>query len=261
MKDNDFRELVDREFLSLAWTDEQRLSALKQMNREVQPVMKRKAITALVLIISIMVMSAAALAVTVGIPTLQQLIDQHRDGVPEESQYLFAPFTIEGAAVVTPENQRHTSRLVSIELHEAYLTNEALYLTVHVAPNGENVVLWDDDAPPMADGQPQRYFDLYREDGLTLIDFQGLSLHSPLNGYDYTVFADYLEARRDPDGQGVTYLMAYRLTDGAGPLRDSTVMGKFAIQDCHSRKHEFNVLMFDLPRMTVVESTDDFLFN
>lgn len=38
-------------------------------------------------------------------------------------------------------------------------------------------------------------------------------------------------------------------------------MGKFAILDCHSREHEFNVLMFDLPRMTVVESTDDFLFN
>ena len=38
-------------------------------------------------------------------------------------------------------------------------------------------------------------------------------------------------------------------------------MGRFAIQDCRSREREFNVLMFDLPRMTVVESTDDFLFN
>ena len=38
-------------------------------------------------------------------------------------------------------------------------------------------------------------------------------------------------------------------------------MGKFVIRDCHSRKDEFNVLMFDLPRMTVVESTDDFLHN
>ena len=261
MKNNDFRELVDREFSALEWTDAQRLCALRQMNKEEHPVMKRKAITALVLILSIVVMSAAAVAVTVGIPTLQQLIDQHRSGVPEEAQYLFAPFTIEGAAIVTPENQRHTSRLVSIELHEAYLTNEALYLTLHVAPNGENVTLWDDDAPPMADGQPQRYFDLYREDGLTLLDFQVLSLHSPLNGYDYAVFADYLEARRDPDGQGVTYLMAYRLSDEVGPLRNSTVMGKFAILDCHSREHEFNVLMFDLPRMTVVESTDDFLFK
>lgn len=160
-----------------------------------------------------------------------------------------------------PENQRHTSRLVSIELHEAYLTNEALYLTFHVAPIGENATLWDDDAPPVADGIPQRYFDLYRKDRLTLLDFEGLSLHSPLNGYDFTVFADYLEAHRDPDGPGVTYLMAYRLSDGTGFLRSSTVMGRFAIQDCRSREREFNVLMFDLPRMTVVESTDDFLFK
>lgn len=262
MRDNDFQQLVDREFASLTWTDAQRLAALKQMHKEEHPVMKRKAFTALVLVISIMVVSAAALAVTVGIPTMQELIDQHRDRVPEESQYLFAPFTVDGAAVVPPENQRHTSRLVDVELHEAYITNEALYLTLHVSPIGENVVLWDDTAPPMKDGQELRYFDLYRKEGLTLLDFQGLSLHSPLNGYDYTVFADYTEVRRDPDGVGITCLMAYRLPeDDLIPLRSSTVMGKFAILDCHSREHEYNVLMFDLPRMTVVESTDDFLVN
>lgn len=261
MKDNDFRELVEHELAALTWTDAQRLATLKQMNKEERPIMKQKVILALALIVSIMIVSVTALAVTMGIPTIQQLIDQHRDHVPEESQYLFKPFAIEDAAVVTPENQRHTSRLVSIGLHEAYLTDEALYLTVHVAPIGENATLWDGDAPPVADGIPQRYFDLYRKDGFTLLDFEGLSLHSPLKGYDDSVFADYLEARRDPDGPGVTYLMAYRLSDEVGPLRNSTVMGKFAILDCHSREHEFNVLMFDLPRMTVVESTDDFLFK
>lgn len=262
MINRSFQELVDRELASITWTDEQRRSALHQMHKEAQPVMKRKAMLALVLVISIMAMSAVAVAVTVGVPTIQQLIDQHRDRVPEEAQHLFSPFTVDGAAVVMPVNQRHTSHLVDVELHEAYITNEALYLTLHVAPIGDNVVLWDDDAPPTVDGQPQRYFDLYREEGLTLLDFQGLSLHSPLNAFDFTVFADYIEARRDPDGVGFTYLIAYPIPeDELIPLRSSTVMGKFAILDCHSRKHEFNVLMFDLPRMTVVESTDDFLIK
>ena len=208
MKDNDFRQRVDSAFAPLAWTDEQHFAALERMNKEEQPIMKRKAITALVLILSIVVMSAAALAVTVGIPGIQDLLDQHRGHVPQEAQHLFAPFTVEDGAVVIPDNQRHTSRLVDVELHEAYLTNEALYLTLHVAPVGDHVVLYAEDAPPVADGEVQRYFDLYRTEGLTLLDFQGLSLHSPLNGCDYTIFADYVEARRDPDGVGITYLMA-----------------------------------------------------
>lgn len=259
MKDNDFQQLVDREFASLTWTDTQRLAALKQMNKEEHPVMKRKAITALALVISIMVMSAAALAVTVGIPTIQELIDQtdHRT-----REYDYEPFIIDDAAVVTPSSQRHTSQLVSVELLEAYLTNEALYLTLHVAPIGENVVLWDDTAPPTREGQKLRYFDLYREEGLTLLDFQGLSLHSPLNGYDFTIFADYTEARRDPDGLGVTYLMAYPLPENERlPLSSSTVMGKFVILDCHSRKCEYNALMFDLPRMTIDDAHDSYLVN
>ena len=262
MKDNDFRQLVDREFASLIWTDEKRLAALKRMNKEEHPIMKRKAITALVLIISIVVMSAAAVAVTVGIPGIQDLIDQHREGIPEHARQWYNPFSIDSAAVVVPENQRHTSRLVDIELHEAYITNEALYLTIHVAPVGDNVVLWDDDALPIVDGQPRTYFDMYREEELTLIDFMGFSLHSPLNGEDYTIMADYAEVRRDPDGVGVTYLMVYpRPGDVLIPLCNSTIMGKFVVRDCHSRKDEFNALMFDLPRMTVVESTDDFLHN
>ena len=262
MKDNDFRQRVDHCFAALAWTDEERLAALKRMNKEEHPIMKRKALTALVLIISIVVMSAAAVAATVVIPGIQDLIDQHREGIPEHARQWYNPFSIDSAAVVVPGNQRHTSQLVNIELHEAYITNEALYLTIHVAPVGDNVVLWDDDAPPVIDGQPRTYFDLYREEELTLIDFQGLSLHSPLNGMDYTVFTDYTEERRDPDGSGVTYLMAYHLPeDEFIPLRTCTVMGKFTIQDCHSREHEYNVLLFDLPRMTVVESTDDFLHN
>ena len=262
MKDNDFRQRVDREFASLIWTDEQHFAALRRMNKEEHPIMKRKAITALVLILSIVVMSAAAVAVTVGIPGIQDLIDQHREGVPEHARQWYAPLSIDSAAVVVPGNQRHTSQLVDVELHEAYITDEALYLTLHVAPVGDNVVLWDDDAPPVIDGHPRTYFDLYRQEELVLIDFMGFSLHSPLNAHDFTIMADYAETRRDPDGTGVTFLMVYPIPgDVVAPLRNSTVMGKFVIRDCHSRKDEFNVLMFDLPRMTVVESTDNFLHN
>lgn len=262
MKDNDFRQLVDREFAPLIWTDEQHFAALRRMNKEEHPIMKRKALTALVLILSIVVMSAAALAVTVGIPGIQDLLDQHRGHVPQEAQHLFAPFTVEGAAVVIPDNQRHTSDLVDIAIREAYMTNEALYLTVHIAPRNGNAVLWNQGVPPIEDGKELRYFDLYRQEDLPLLEFVSMSLHSPYSVDSYALHVDYIEYHRLPDDDGVTCLMVYQLPkDDVLPLSKCTVMGKFAVQDCRTRKLEFNVLMFDLPRMTVVESTDDFLHN
>ena len=259
MIDRTFRELADQELAALTFTDAQRQAALCRMQKEDSPVMKHKAFTAVILLAALLLMSAAALAVTMNLPSIQELIDQtdHRT-----REYDYEPFIIDSAAIVAPIHQRHTSQLVNVELHEAYITHEALYLTLHVAPIGDSVVLWDDAAPPTADGRPLRYFDLYREEGLTLLDFQGLSLHSPLNGYDYTLFADYTEARRDPDGPGVTYLMAYPLPeDERIPLSSSTVLGKFVVLDCHSRKHEYNALLFDLPRMTIDDAHDSFLVN
>lgn len=262
MKDNDFRQLVDREFASLIWTDEKRLSALDKMNREEQPIMKRKAITALVLIISIVVMSAAAVAVTVGIPGIQDLLDQHRGHVPQEAQHLFAPFTVEDGAVVIPDNQRHTSDLVDIAIREAYMTSEALYLTVHIAPQNENTILWNQGVPPIEDGKELRYFDLHRQEDLPMVEFVSMSLHSPYSVDSYALHVDYIEFHRLPDDDGVTCLMVYQLPkEDVLPLSDCTVMGKFAVQDCRTRELELNVLLFDLPRMTIVESTDDFLHN
>ena len=258
MKDNDFRQLVDREFASLIWTDEKRLSALDKMNREEQPIMKRKAITALVLIISIVVMSAAAVAVTLGIPGIQDLLDQRHDNWPSYPE----TFAVDSAFVVTPDNQRHTSNLVDIEIREAYMTNEALYLTVHIAPQNENTILWNQGVPPIEDGKELRYFDLYRQEDLPMVEFVSMSLHSPYSVDSYALHVDYIEFHRLPDDTGITCLMVYQLPrDDVLPLSDCTVMGKFAVKDCRTRELELNVLLFDLPRMTIVESTDDFLHN
>ena len=258
MKDNDFRQLVDREFASLIWTDEKRLRALDKMNREEQPIMKRKAITALVLIISIVVMSAADVAVTVGIPGIQDLLDQRHDNWPSYPE----TFAVDSAFVVTPGNQRHTSNLVDIEIREAYMTNEALYLTVHIAPQNENTILWNQGVPPIEDGKELRYFDLYRQEDLPLVEFVSMSLHSPYSVDSYALHVDYIEFHRLPDDDGITCLMVYQLPkDDVLPLSKCTVMGKFAVQDCRTRELELNVLLFDLPRMTIVESTDDFLHN
>ena len=258
MKDNDFRQLVDHEFASLAWTDGQHLAVLNRMNKEEQPIMKRKAITALVLIISIVVMSAAAVAVTVGIPGIQQLIDQRHSNWPSYPD----SFAIDSAFVVTPSNQRHTSDLVDVSISEAYMTNEALYLTVHIAPRNEHTILWNQGVPPVKDGQELRYFDLYQQEDLPLVEFVSMSLHSPYSVDSYSLHVDYIELHRLPDDAGFTCLMVYQLPeDDVLPLSNCTVLGKFAVQDCRTRELEFNVLMFDLPRMTIIESTDDFLHN
>ncbi len=258
MKDNDFQQLVDREFAPLEWTDTQRLTALSKMKKEEHPVMKRKAITALVLILSIVVMSAAAVAVTVGIPGIQNLIDQRHDNWPSYPD----SFAVDSAFVITPSNQRHTSNLVDIEIREAYMTNEALYLAVHIAPQNENTVLWNQGVPPIEDGQELHYFDLYRQEDLPMVEFVSMSLHSPYSVDSYALHVEYIELHRLPDDAGFTCLMAYQLPkDDVLPLSSCTVMGKFAVQDCRTRELELNVILFDLPRMTVVESTDDFLHN
>ena len=169
MKDNDFQQLVDEHFSVLSWTDAQRMAALQKMNKEVRPVMKKKVVIALAVVVSVILLSVTALAVSLGFPGIQELIDQSDRRARE---YDYEPFTVAAEAVVTPKKQRHTSQLVDIAIHEAYLTTEALYLTIHVAPAGENVVLWDDAAPPTSTDQPLRYFDLYREEGIVLLDFQ-----------------------------------------------------------------------------------------
>lgn len=259
MKDNDFQQLVDREFAPLEWTDTQRRTALSKMKKEEHPVMKRKAIIAIVLVISIMVVSAAALAVTVGMPTMQEMIDQDEHRVLE---YDYEPFIVPVEAVVTPLNQRHTSKLVNIEATEAFLTTEAFYMVIHITPAQPDAVLWEELAPPMEDGVELRYFDLYRQKGFPLLTTGTFSLHSPLNAADYTLMPDYSEVRRDEDGKGIVCLFAYALSDDNSlPLRNSTVMGKFAVQDCRTTKWEFNAFMFDLPRMTVTKAHDSYLIN
>lgn len=259
MKDNDFRQLVDREFAPLEWTDAQRLSALNRMQKEVHPIMKRKALIAIVLVISIMVVSAAALAVSAGMPTMQEMIDQDEHRARE---YDYEPFTVPAEAVVTPLNQRHTSQLVNIEATEAFLTAEAFYMVIHITPARPDAVLWDQAAPIVQDGAEVRYSDLYRQKGFPLLTTGTFTLHSPLNAADYTLMPDYSEVRRDADGKGVVCLLAYALPDDELiPLHSSTVMGKFAVQDCRTTKWEYNAFMFDLPRMTVSEIHDSFLIN
>ncbi len=259
MKDNDFRHLVDREFAPLKWTDTQRRTALNRMKKEEHPVMKRKAIIAIVLVISIVVMSAAAVAVTSVTPAMQELInqDEHR-----AREYDYQPFTVPVEAVVTPLNQRHTSELVNIEATEAFLTTEAFYMVIHITPAQSDAVLWEELAPPMENGVELRYFDLYRQKGFPLLTTGTFSLHSPLNAADYTLMPDYSEVRRDEDGKGIVCLFAYALPDDELiPLSSSTVMGKFAVQNCRTTKWEFNAFMFDLPRMTVNEAHDSYLIN
>ena len=260
MKNNDFRELVDREFSALEWTDAQRLCALRQMNKEEHPVMKRKAITALVLILSIVVMSATALAVTVGLPTIQQLINQSDR---RTSEYDYEPFTIVTEAVVTPGNQRHTSQLMDVSLTQAYMTTEALYLTLHVKPAAVDAILWHDSVPLVMNGQEQRYFDLYRQEELTLLGCSGFTLHSPYtDASGYCLQTDYAEARREPEDMGITYLLAYPLPeDELLPLNGNTVMCKFIVTDQRSHEWEFNALFFDLPKMNIVEAHDSYLIN
>lgn len=255
MKDNDFRGLVDREFASLTWTDQQRMNTLRQMNKEVRPIMKRKAAFAAALVLAVVVMSAAALAVTMNIPTIQDFFDQN-DDMKRLSDY--QPFCVDDASVIQPTNQRHTSSLVDVSIQEAYLTTEALYLTVHLTPKDEGTLLFTTGLNSVViDGTELRYYNLFDREELSLQMFGSMVVQSPYFTDDWTLKWAYAEAQRSPEDDSITLLIAFSLPeDSSFFCSGGTLMGRFILRDCRNDGCEFNTIYFDVPPMTAVEAYD-----
>lgn len=260
MKDNDFQQLVDREFAPLEWTETQRRTALSKMKKEEAPV-KRKLTFALIAIIGLMIVSMTSFAVSGGSHTIS---DFFADLNAEREHFYF--FTEDNRMNVTegglaaPEDQRHTSELVDVTVQQAYLTDEALYLTIHVTPKAENAVLINRaSAPIYYKGEEVRYFDLYRQEDLALLDVTGFAVDYDVYGNPVMLTEDYGDMYQAPDEPGVTHLVV--LThDGdishLTGLNAPPLVLRFCVTECHTLTHEWNALILDLPAMESIDGQD-----
>ncbi len=242
MKANDFQELVDREFASLSWTEQQRLDTLRQMNKEEHPIMKRKVVFALVLIISVMAMSAAALAVTLNITPIVDFF---------ASWDYLADIGINEEAIVSPRAQRHTSQLMDITVEEMYLTDKTLYFTLHFTPKDDRTLLFPCGSNSIEwNGKTVRYYDLWDTD-LTLLqlgpmEIDDLNTRNPIELMAMPTF------RQERDGS-YTLLCStidedtvrYFWSHNGGQL-----MLRFYFDNCRNIDREWNVVLIDLPAIT-----------
>ena len=250
MKDKDFRELMDREFAQLEWTDRQRMDTLRQMNKEEQPVMKRKLIVTIIAAMLLLTLTGTAVAAGMNIISLKEFFDRY---TAEWSTHGYKLLAINESNVVTPEGYRHSSNLVDVTVDQLYLTDEALYLTVHYAPKQPNMLLFSGNLTSIVlEGKEYRYYHLWDTDQ-SLMQISSLSICS-INGTGDPVYANYTDSIRSPETGTITEMYVFKHPEDISPvevLGSSTIMLRFQIGNLRNHDVEWDVLFIDLPQMEV----------
>lgn len=258
-KPEDIRQAIDIT-LSGASHDPTLFNRVVNASKGDAPPMKSKLKFALIFTVILVLMTTTAVAVTLAIPSIQDFINQDEF---RKREYDYEPFNVDVNAVVKPTNQRHTSQLVNIEIQEAYLTTEAFYVTAHVTPQSKDTVLLTSNLTSIIkDGQELRYFDLYKNEALTLLNISAFRIDSPYPDSDYKLELSYADAYRAPEDDGITFMMVYRVPEDLRYLfSGSTMMGKFVVDNKRTNDWEFNAIYFDIPKLTRVEAHDSYLLD
>ena len=251
MKDNAFRQLVDREFAPLEWTEAQRLHTLEKMQEEERPVMKRKFALVLIADMLLLTLTGTAVAAGLNITTLQDFFDRlYTEAV------LDIPIVIDESAVVKPVSQRHTSALVDVQVEEMYLTDDRFYFTIRYTPRGANTLLFSSGVTSVTmDGEEKDYWDLW--------DHKDLMLLQP-----YTQSIDDVRGRRDPiqlltgsrvrdpETGAITEMFIFPEDEALTELRyrsGGTLMINFVVDNLRNHDTEWNVLYIDFPRIETID--------
>lgn len=254
MKDNTFQQLVDREFALLEWTDQQRMDTLRQMNKEDRPVMKRNFYVALLVALLVLSLTSTAVAAGLNITTIKEFFDRSAAFL---KVYGYEPSVFDETSVVNPKCYRHTSELVNVTVDQIYLTDEALYFTVHFSAKSPDTLLFDTyHSSILLNGEEKRYYHLWDTD-LALLHVGNMTLDD-LNGLDSLDHFDSIDASRDPETGTVTFMYAFKHQNKLRLVRsieERTLMLRFQVRNLRNNNIEWNALFIDLPRMTVVNAT------
>ena len=254
MKDNDFRQLVDREFTQLEWTDQQRMDTLRQMNKEDQPVMKRKLVVVIVAAMLLLTFTGTAVAAGLNITSLKEFFNRY---TAFWGAYGYEAPVLDEAKIAQAKGCRHTSNLVDIIVDQMYLTDEALYFTVQYLPKDPNALLFDGyHNSIMVDGEEKDYWELWDHKELSLLSVNGFTIDD-LTGDEPLLNAYYRDSTRDPETGAITQWYMIRSTeqiDYIHPNNSGTMMLRFQVSNLRNHDVEWNVLFIDFPRMEVVKT-------
>ncbi len=269
MKDKNFQQLVDHELSQLAWSDQQRMDTLRQMQKEERPVMKRKFSVAIIAVALLLTLTGTAVAAGLTIPSLQEFFNLRTtraywyDAVNDTYSFYDAP-VVDESAIARPLAQRHTSQRVNITVDQLYLTDEAFYFTVLFTPKQENALLFDGAHNSiMLDGKEQYYWNLWDRKDLALYSVGSMSIDD-LTGRDHPIPLDYAESHRDPETGAIASMYAFKNAEDIAMLRSwsgGTLMLRFQVQDLRSHDLEWNVLFVDFPRLQKTDAHDNYLTN
>ena len=257
MKDNDFRQLVDHKLAQLTWSDQQRLNTLQKMQKEAQPVMKRKLSVVLVAVVLLLTLTGTAVAAGLNITTMKEFFDRYTN---YWQSYGYKAPVLDEAKVVRAKGYRHTSSLVDIIVDQMYLTDEALYFTIQYTPKAPNTLLFDGYHPSITlDGAEKDYWELWEHQELTLLHINGVQIED-LNGEAPTLDCYYSDSTRDPETGAITQWYMFRQPDEINYIRSrtgGTMMLRFEVSNLRNHDVEWNVLFVDFPKLEVVPSVPD----
>ncbi len=257
MKDNDFARLADKALAPLEWTDQQRMHTLRLMRQPERMPMKKKFALCIACTLLLLTGLAGALAVGTYFADLTDFTGPHNDGY--FAQILDVP--VVPSAVAVPTNSRHTSRWVDASITQMYLYDGRLYIVTHLTPKEANTVLYDDSVGEVIlNGEPVRYFHLYRQDGLTILTSLGLTLNWDDLAGMYTPDGELtLMLQRvlpDSEGCGLTLLNVYEVPEELPLLRygNYTLQAEFILRNVRTGEYERNVIFTDVPPMEMVHA-------
>ncbi len=254
MRDHDFQALVDQELTSLQWTDAQRLNTLRLMHQPERKPMKKTFVLALTVVL-LLASTLTAFAAGANLPTIQDFIARLIPGDPYHDR---VNVPVDAQAIVTPANLRHTSQLADVEITQVYLHDGKLYIISRITPKDVNTIIYTESAlPVIMGGQEMHYFDLYKQDDLTLLEFVGFDInpHEGSTGYQshYDMSFLYNEGEIDPESKTLTLLTVYEWQENLLPLGTQfTMQAGFIVENSRTNAWEWNILFADMPELVPV---------
>lgn len=258
MKDNNFQQLIDHEFAQLEWTDAQRHRTLQKMQKEAQPMMKRKLHIALIVTLILLTLSGTALAAGLNIAGIQDFFNL-RDELALKDMAAPSSFTVNQKEVRRPNNQRHTSGIVDFTVKEVYWTNKAVYVFGIMTPKDPNAVL----IPTASDAEQnsqnvellkevkkQKGTPVYTISALDTLSMPGVIAPECRWLYNYT--------RRLEDGS-IAVMTSFPVEDIGFTYffkAKSTLKSTFVVQNARNKIIEYNTIYFDIPRLEMQDHGD-----
>ena len=253
MKDDNFQQLIDHEFAQLEWTDAQRHRTLQKMQKEAQPMMKRKLHIALIVTLILLTLSGTALAAGLNIAGVQDFFQlRHELTLKGMAAGFEEAFQINQRAVVRPSKQRHTSEIVDVNVKEVYRTNKAVYVFAIFTPKDESVII----IPTASDPEQEPQNEQLLRDSLKIKGQQVYTLWAFSNLEMPGIIADsvhvrYGYERRLEDGS-VAVMASYPVDEMRFTYYfkgKSTLQTDFVLTNARNQTKEYNTVYFDISRL------------